>query len=268
MKAERLRAWVGYGLSSIFVVAAIAGPWVAPFPEGALDLARELQGPSARHWLGTGENGVDLLSALLYGARLAGIVSFGSVIVSCAIGTLLGAAGAYAGGRADRFLMWLVDVFMAFPGLLLNAAVVALVARPGTGHLVAALAVSGWVGYARLARAQVLTMREREFVVAARALGASPLRVVVRHLVPNVVGPIVVMATFGLGGAVLVEASLSFLGMGTGGETWGSLLDQGTAYLLRTGHVTLVAGLAITLTILGFQLAGDALRDRLDPSGK
>ncbi len=260
---DRLRAVVGYGLSALFVALAIVGPVLAPFPEGALDLAHELEGPSGRHWLGTGENGIDLFSALLYGARLAGIVSFGSVVVSCLLGTLLGAAAAYAGGRADQLLVWLVDVFMAFPGLLLNAAVVALVARPGTGHLVFALAVSGWVGYARLARAQVLSLREREFVVAARALGASPARVVVRHLVPNIVGPIVVQATFGLGGAVLVEASLSFLGMGTGGDTWGSLLDQGTAYLLRTGHVTLVAGLAITLTILGFQLAGDALRDRL-----
>jgi peptide/nickel transport system permease protein len=264
--ANRWRSAVGYGLSGLFVVLAVLGPLLAPYPEGALDLAHELEGASARHLLGTGENGVDLLSAILYGARLAGIIAFGSVALSCAIGTIVGAAGAYAGGRTDRFLMWLVDVFMAFPGLLLNAAVVALVARPGTMHLVAALAVSGWVGYARLARAQVLSLRDRDFVVAARALGASPARVVVRHLVPNVVGPIVVMATFGLGGAVLVEASLSFLGMGTGGETWGSLLDQGTAYLLRTGHVTLVAGLAITLTILGFQLAGDALRDRLDPN--
>ena len=145
-------------------------------------------------------------------------------------------------------------------------AVLALVSRPGVVHLIAALSVTGWVGYARVARAEVLRLREREFVQAARALGASPARLFFRHVLPNATGPLVVQATFGLGAVVLAEASLSFLGLGPGASaSWGSLLDQGTAHLLQTPRLAMVAGVAITATVLGFNLSGDWLRDRLDP---
>jgi peptide/nickel transport system permease protein len=160
----------------------------------------------------------------------------------------------------------LTDAAQSFPSILVNMAVLALVARPGVGHLVLALSVTGWVGYARVARAEVLRLREREFVTAARCLGASPARVFFRHVLPNASGPLVVQATFGLGATVLAEASLSFLGLGPGASaSWGALLDQGTAHLLRTPRLAMLAGALIAATVLGFNLTGDWLRDRLDP---
>jgi len=152
--------------------------------------------------------------------------------------------------------------------VLVNMAVLALVARPGVLHLIAALSVTGWVGYARVARAEVLRLREREFVTAARAMGALPARVFFRHVLPNASGPLIVQATFGLGAVVLAEAALSFLGLGPGASaSWGALLDQGTAHLLQAPRLAVTAGLAITVTVLGFNLTGDWLRDRFDPRG-
>jgi peptide/nickel transport system permease protein len=159
-----------------------------------------------------------------------------------------------------------VDVLLAFPGILLNLAIVAIVPSAGVGVFVFALAVNGWVGYARVARGQVLEVREREFVIAARALGASPGRVMLRHVVPNVLSPLIVQATFGFAGVILVEASLSFLGLGRlHPYSWGALLAQGTTYLWRTQHLAMVPGLAIAAVVLGCNLLGDGLRDRLDP---
>jgi peptide/nickel transport system permease protein len=162
--------------------------------------------------------------------------------------------------------MRVVDVLLAFPGILLNLAIVAIVPSAGVGVFVFALAINGWVGYARVARGQVLEVREREFVIAARAIGASPWRVMLRHVVPNILSPLIVQATFAFAGVILVEASLSFLGLGNlHGYSWGSLLAQGTTYLWRTQHLAMVPGLAIAMVVLGCNLLGDGLRDRLDP---
>ncbi len=260
------RALLGLPLVALFALTALAGPWIAPYSHRAIDLAHELAGPSRAHWLGTAENGVDVLSVLLAGARLAGTVALSTVTVSLAVGTLLGGGATFVGGRLAAVVARVTDAAQSFPSLLVNLAVLAAVARPGVGHMVMALAVTGWVGYARVARAEVLRLRDREFVDAARALGASPWRVFTRHILPNAAGPLVVQATFGLGAAVLAEASMSFLGLGPGAAaSWGSLLDQGTAHLLRTPRLALVAGGAIAATVLGFNLAGDWLRDRLDP---
>ncbi len=268
MKAGRLPGRVGGVIVAVFLFAAAVGPLLAPYGPGRLDPGHELESPSAAHLFGTGENGVDLLSAILHGARLAALIALAVVTISLVVGTLVGTVAAYAGGWVDRAARIVIDVFMAFPHIVLNVAFAALVARPGAIHLVLALCLTGWVGYARICRAQVLALRDREFVVAARALGVPPWAIVLRHLVPQLVGPLVVQATYSAGATILVESSLSFLGLGATSVSWGALLDQGTGYLLRTSRVAVVAGAAIAVTLLGFNLAGDALRDRLDPRSR
>ena len=257
---------VGAALIGLFLLVALLGPLVAPYDPTAQSLEHLLEGPSAAHLLGTDENGCDLLSALLHGTRLAAFVSLVVVSISLVVGVTVGTVAGYFGGLVDEGLMRVVDILLAFPGILLNLAIVALVQRPGLAHLVFALAVNGWVGYARVARGQVLGLREREFVQAARAIGASPIRIMARHVVPNIMTPLIVQATFGFAGVILVEASLSFLGVGRlASYSWGSLLAQGTTYLWRTQHLALVPGLAIALVVLGCNLLGDGLRDHLDP---
>lgn len=251
------------GGAALFVLFAILGPWIAPHDPEAIDLRRAYVPPHAGHWLGTGDNGIDLLSALLHGARVAGLVAGGVVTISVVVGTLLGTLAGYLGGVVDDLVGAAADLLQAFPGIVLNIAILALVDQPGVGHVVLALAIPGWVLYARLARAEALALRQREFVQAAVALGAPTHRVLLRHVVPNLLGPIFVQATAGVGGVILAEATLSFLGLGPSqGHSWGALLDQGSAVLLRFPHVALVAGSAISLTVLAFNLGGDALRDR------
>jgi peptide/nickel transport system permease protein len=164
--------------------------------------------------------------------------------------------------------MRIVEILMAFPGILMNIAIVAVVAHPGLGVLIGALVVNGWVGYARVARGQALSLRERDYIAAARAVGASHPRIIFRHVIPNLLAPVIVQMTFGVGGVILIEASLSFLGLGPQVDyTWGAMLDQGTSFLWRDGyaHYALIPGLAITWVVLGANLLGDGLRDRLDP---
>lgn len=266
MASRLARTPVGVTIVALFSFAAVAGPWIAPYDPQTIDLPHQYETPSWQHPLGTGDNGVDLLSALMHGARLAGEVGLVVVGLSLLIGTLVGTLAGYRGRWTDHAVTGLADLVQAFPAIVLNIAILALVARPGLGHLVLALIVPGWVMYARIARAQALSLREREFVVAARALGVPEWRIVVRHVVPNVAGPLVVQATAGLGVVVLAESTLSFLGLGPGKSTsWGALLNQGSAVLLRFPHVALFSGGAISVTVLGFNLAGDWLRDRLDP---
>ncbi len=256
-------------LCGVFFLVALLGPWLVDASPDAIDLAHAYELPSARHWLGTTDNGVDLASALVHGARLAASISVSVVLVTSIVGGLLGAIAGLFGGRIDALVSGLADLVQAFPGVLLNIALLAVVARPGVGHVVFALSATGWVLYARLARAEALSLREREFVQAARALGASEARVLLRHVLPNLVSPLVVQATLGFGGAILMESTLSFLGLGPARATsWGALLDQGSAVLLRFPHVALISGGAMALTVLSFNLAGDAVRDALDPRAR
>lgn len=265
---KRRLPWSFVGCGLFFTLAAV-GPTLAPGGPWQLDLEHAYEGPSAAHWLGTGDNGIDLLAGLLHGARLAAVIGLSVVLVSLAIGTVLGAVAGWRGGAADAAISGLADLVQSFPAVLLNIALLALVSRPGVEHVVLALSANGWVLYARLARAETLALREREFVVAAQALGASESRVLSRHILPNLAGPLVVQGTAGFGGAVLMESTLSFLGLGPSGTlSWGALLDQGSAVLLRFPHVALASGCAIGLTVLSFNLAGDALRDALDPTAK
>jgi len=260
---------VGVSIVAAFLLLAIAGPWLAPFDPETIDLRHQFEPPSWKHPLGTADNGVDILSVLLHGARIAGLVGVAVVTLSLAIGTLFGIVAGYRGGVSDRIVVGLADLLQAFPGLVLVIAIAALVASPGVEHVVLALVVGGWVLYARIARAETFRIRELEYVQAARALGMGEGRILGRHVLPNLAGPLVVQATSGFGGAVLAESTLSFLGLGPGkAASWGALLDQGSAVMLRFPHVMLYAGGAIAVTVLGFNLAGDWLRDRLDPRSR
>jgi peptide/nickel transport system permease protein len=257
---------VGAILIAAFFAMALLGPLLAPYSPEAQNLGHQLEHASRAHWLGTDENGCDLLSQLLYGARLAAGISLATVGLCFGFGTALGTIAGYYGGAVDETIMRVVDVLLAFPGILLNLAIVAVVPSAGAGLFVFALAVNGWVGYARVARGQVLEVREREFVLAARALGAPPWRVMLRHIVPNILSPLIVQATLSFASVILLEASLSFLGLGRlRPYSWGALLAQGTTYLWLTRHLAMVPGLAIAGVVLGCNLLGDGLRDRLDP---
>lgn len=256
----------GLGVAVALVLTALLAPVLAPYSPTAIDLTAELQKPSHAHWFGAGENGIDVLTHVLYGARVSLIVSLFTVALSAAIGVTLGLVSGFFGGLIDEALMRVVDILLAFPGILL-AIFITAVLGPSLANVVFALAATGWTGYARLVRAQVLSLREREYVQAARALGAPNSRILFRHLLPNSLGPILIQATFAFPGAILAEASLSFLGLGApaGTPSWGALVDQGTQYLLVAPHVAVFPGIALAIVVLGFNFLGDAVRDELDP---
>lgn len=260
------RTVIGLVGVTALVVCAIFAAWLAPYSPQQVDLLRELAPPDGTHWLGTDENGADLLSQILYGARVAAVVGLGTVLICATVGVAVGAVSGYFGGAVDEVLMRVIDVLMAFPGILLAILLIALTRSPSVAAVVFALSLTGWAGYARLVRGQILSLRERPFVVAARAMGAPAWWIIARHLIPNVMAPVIVQATFGMAAAILAEAGLSFLGLGPDGvPSWGALLDQGARYFLVSPHLALYPGLAIALSVLCINLLGDALRDRWDP---
>lgn len=251
-------------------MCAIFAPWLAPQDPARIVLADRLAAPSAAHLLGTDELGRDLLSRTLYGARISMLVGVCVVAASLALGLIVGCIAGYYGGRVDRFVNVVVmNAFLSFPGILLAIAFVAFLG-PGLWNVIFALAIGGWVGYARLVRAQVLATREREFVEAARALGASDWRVITRHILPNMIQPVIVQAAIGMAGAIMAEATMSFLGLGVPPPTasWGSMLNDGRAHLFDAPHVVLVPAAAVMLAVLAFNFIGDALRDYLDPRAR
>ena len=253
----------------VLVVVAIFAPYISPYDPTAIRLAEGLSGPSITHPLGQDKLGRDILSRIIYGARISLYVGVATVMLSAFVGTVVGAVSGYAGGVVDEVVMRLIDILLAFPGILLAVAVMAILG-PSLNNIVIALTVLGWVGYARLVRGQVLALREFEFVLAARALGADARRIITRHLLPNVLGPVIVQATFGMAGAIVAEAGLSFLGLGTQPPTpsWGSMLNDGREFLLTTPHLTTFPGLAIMTVVLGLNFLGDGLRDILDPKSR
>ncbi|MGB6675777.1 MAG: ABC transporter permease [Terriglobales bacterium] len=263
-------ALTGVVLVTVFVICAIFAPWIAPQDPAHIDLPTRLAGPSLSHWCGTDELGRDILSRLIYGSRISMLVGSCVVAASLAMGLIVGSIAGYYGGRIDRFINVVVmNAFLSFPGILLAIAFVAF-RGPGIFNLVLALSLGGWVGYARLVRAQVLSAREREFVEAARALGASDLRVIVRHILPNIIQPIIVQAAIGMAGAILAEATMSFLGLGVPPPTasWGTMLNDGRAHLFDAPHLVIFPALAVMLAVLSFNFIGDALRDFLDPRSR
>ncbi len=263
-------AAAGVVLVVIFVIFALFAPWIAPRDPAAIDLPARLETPSHAHWLGTDELGRDILSRVIYGARISMLVGSSVVLTSLALGLLIGSIGGYYGGAIDRFVnIVLMNAFLSFPGILLAIAFVAF-RGPGIFNLVLALSLGGWVGYARLIRGQVLAAREREFVEAARALGASDLRIIARHILPNIIQPVIVQAAIGMAGAVLAEATMSFLGLGVPPPTasWGTMLNDGRVHLFDAPHLVIFPALAVMLAVLSFNFIGDALRDYLDPRSR
>jgi ABC-type dipeptide/oligopeptide/nickel transport systems, permease components len=256
----------GAVITILIIVVALAAPLLAPYDPSVQDTSRRLEGPSHQHLLGLDDLGRDVLSRVLYGARVSLRVGFSVVILASLIGVTLGAISGYFGGWVDTIIMRLSDILLAFPGILLAIAFVAVLG-PSLNNVIIALSVIGWVGYARLVRGQVLKVREIEFVMAAKALGARSHRVIIFHLLPNVINPVIVMATLGLAGAILSEAALSFLGLGVQPPTpsWGAMLSTGRRYLGLANHLAIFPGLAIMLAVMGFNFLGDGLVDALDP---
>jgi peptide/nickel transport system permease protein len=263
-------ATIGIVLVLIFLLFALFAPFLAPQDPAQIDLPHRLAGPSALHWCGTDELGRDISSRLIYGARISMLVGTCVVAGSLFLGLIIGSIAGYYGGQIDRFVNVVVmNAFLSFPGILLAIAFVAF-RGPGIFNLVLALSLGGWVGYARLVRAQVLATRDREYVEAARALGASDWRVIVRHILPNIIQPIIVQAAIGMAGAILAEATMSFLGLGVPPPTasWGSMLNDGRAHLFDAPHLVLFPAAAVMLAVLSFNFIGDALRDYLDPRSR
>jgi peptide/nickel transport system permease protein len=257
-----LSALLGLG----FCAPALLAPWLAPHDPLGLDLLGSLAPPDWAHPLGRDEQGADILSRLLYGARISLLVGLATVTVSATLGIAVGLVAGYAGGWVEQAAMRAVDVLLAFPGLLLAIALVAVLG-PGLGNVVLALSALGWTGFARLVRGQVLTVKGLDYVQAAQSLGAGHLRLMTRHILPNVLAPVLVQASFAIAGAILSEASLSFLGLGVpaGTPSWGAMLAEGRHVLVEAPHVSIFPGLAIMGVVLGFNLLGDALTDWLDP---
>ena len=260
-------AAAGVFLLSVFIICGVTAPILAPQSPTSIDLLHRLQSPSAAHWAGTDELGRDILSRLLFGARLSLAVSVSVVGISLALGLGIGGLAGYLGGWVDTALTtFAMNTFLALPGILLAIAFAAFLGS-GFSNLVLALAIGGWAGYARLVRAQVMAVREREYVDAARALGASGLRIFFRHILPNIVQPILVQAAIGMAGVILAEATLSFLGLGipAPAPSWGAMFNDARSHLFDSPHLVLFPALAVAGAVLGFNFLGDALRDELDP---
>jgi len=257
----------GAAIVCVALLAAVIGPAIAGVDPAFQNLPLRLEGPSLSHWFGLDELGRDILARLLAGARISLLVGAVVVGISATVGTLLGSIAGYYGGIIDDLMSRVSDILMAFPGLLLAIAVVAVLG-PSLTNVVLALTLIGWVGYARVVRGQVLRVRELEYVQAARALGATTPRILVRHIVPATLPALIVQATLGMGGAILAEASLSFLGLGVQPPTpsWGTMLNYGRSHVLDAPHLTIFPGLAIAVLVLGFNFLGDGLRDALDPT--
>ena len=260
-------AYIGFAIAGLFILAAIFAPFIATYDVTAQNLAMRYVGPTVEHWFGTDGLGRDVFSRVVFGARISLEVGITVVFVSAIFGTVIGAIAGFYGGFVDRFLSgYVFNVFLAFPGLLLAIALVAFLGA-GQGKLIAALCIIGWVGYARVMRGQVLKVREYDYVLAARALGASNLRILFTHILPNAVQPLIVQASLGMAGAVLSEASLSFLGLGIPppAPSWGTMVEEARQFFSNSPHVLFFPGMAIALTVLAFNFIGDGLREYLDP---
>ena len=260
-------AAAGVLLLALFVVCAVFAPVLAPHDPAQLDLNARLLPPSHAHFFGTDELGRDILSRTLYGARISLIVAVSVVAISLSIGLVAGALAGFYGGWLDAIInIYVMNAFLALPGILLAIAFVAFLG-PGLWNLILALSIGGWVGYARLVRAQVMAVKEREFVEAARALGAGDLRILLRHILPNILQPVIVQAAIGMAGAVLAEATLSFLGLGIPppAASWGSMMNDARSHLFESPYMVAFPAIAVMLCVLSFNFIGDALRDRMDP---
>jgi peptide/nickel transport system permease protein len=253
----------------LLIVLALFGPWIAPYPEqgkGRTNVPERFDPPSAKYWLGADQLGRDVLSRIIIGSSIALRVPTIVVILAVAVGAPLGALAGYAGGWLDNLIMRLTDLFLAFPSLLLAVAIVAALG-PGLTNAMLAIAISWWPWYTRLVRGVTLSLRERYFVEAARSIGVPDRTIILRHILPNCVTPILVQATIDFGTVILAEGSLAFIGLGTQppAPDWGLMVSQGRSYILDEWWISTFPGLAIFISVLAFNLLGDTLRDILDP---
>jgi len=263
--ASRSWLYAGTAILLLLTAAALFAPVIAPYDPLGQNLDQDLIPHSSEHWLGTDKLGRDILSRIIYGGRISLLVGITTVALSLAIGIVIGSLSGYFGGWIDQMLMRLVDILMAFPGILLAIAFTAVLG-PGLDHVILALCLIGWTSYARLVRGEILSLRERDFIQAARSLGCRPKRIILRHLLPNLLPPLLIQSTFGLAAAIVAEGSLSFLGLGVEPPTpsWGAMLNDGRQFLLVAPHLTTYPGLGLMISVLALNLIGDALQDRLD----
>jgi ABC-type dipeptide/oligopeptide/nickel transport system permease subunit len=278
-REERARIWkrfkryrpglFGLAFILLLVLMAIAAPLIAPYSPESVDTKLRGDGPTGIHWLGNDDIGRDILSRIIYGARVALIVGVGATTIAVTIGVLVGATAGYFGGKVDFALSRLIDTLMAFP-LLALLLTLSTVFGPSLRNVVIVIGCTVWASYARVVRAEVLSLRERDFVLAARAAGASDRRIITRHLIPNAIGPVIILASLAVGGIIILESALSFLGLGVQRPTasWGTMLSDGRDFLRNYPHIAIAPGIAIALTVLAFNLVGDGLRDALDPRQK
>ena len=264
---QSVLARIGFVAAVVLVLVALLAPWIAPADPASQNLPARLESPSRAHWMGTDELGRDTLTRTMYGARVSLFVAV-SVVCGCGLtGLSIGLLAGFLGGWFDRLVnLLLINAFLSFPGILLAIAFAAFFG-PGIGKVILALIITGWAGYARLARAQVLKVKELEFILAARSLGASRRRIMLRHLLPNILQPVLIQATIGIAGAILAESTLSFLGLGVLAPvpSWGAMLNDARSHSFDAPHLVIFPALAVMSAVLAFNLLGDAWRDWLDP---
>ena len=256
----------GSGIVLLFFLISLLAPWLAPYDFGQIDLTNVLASPSASHLFGTDQLGRDVLSRMIWGARISLKVGFAATGVAIIIGTILGAVSGYYGGWIDAAIMRFVDIMLCFPTFFLILAVIAFL-EPSIWNIMIIIGLTGWMGVTRLVRADFITLKERDFVQAARAIGASDLRIIFLHILPNAMASILVAATLGIAGAILTESALSFLGIGVQPPTpsWGNILTAGKDNIDIAWWLSLYPGLAILITVVGYNLLGEGIRDALDP---
>ena len=249
----------------LLILTAISAPLISPYDPSEQNLFEGLKGPGSKHILGQDRLGRDILSRIIYGSRVSLQVGIMAVGISLIIGLIIGSASGYFGGFIDNLFMRIADILLAFPGILLAIGITAVLG-PSLTNVILALSIISWVGYARLIRGQILSVREYEYVSAARAIGAGDFRIITKHILPNIIAPVLVQASFGMAGAITAEAGLSFLGLGTQPPTpsWGSMLNEGRNYLLVAPHLTIFPGIAIMIVVIAFNFLGDSLRDLWD----
>lgn len=267
--AKNKAAMVGAFIVLIFIVLAILAPWIAPHDPLDIQMAKKLQTPSAEHWFGTDDKGRDILSRILYGARISLTVGIVSTVIGAIVGVFLGIVAGFYGRWIDSLIMRICDVLLAFPGILLALAIVSVLG-PSTFNVILAVAFFAVPTFARIVRGSTLSVKKLEYIDAIRAMGSSDGRIIFKHILPNIVSPIIVQATLYIASAIIIASALSFLGMGTQPPTpeWGMMLSQGRSYVAQAPHLTLFPGLVILVVVIGFNLFGDGLRDALDPKSK
>ncbi|MCA9834926.1 MAG: ABC transporter permease [Thermomicrobiales bacterium] len=264
--ARHKGALIGIGFIILLIVVALTCQWIAPYDPNKTNLKLRGHGPSWEHWFGNDDIGRDILSRIMYGARVALLVGICSTTIAVSIGVLVGSMAGYFGGWVDFTLSRLIDTLMAFPILALLLTLSAVLG-PSLRNVIIIVGVTFWASYARVIRAEVLSLRERDYVLAAQASGASDRRIILQHIVPNAIGPVIILASLAVGGVIIFESALSFLGMGISRPTpsWGTMLSDGRDHIRNYPHIAIFPGLAIAFTVLAFNLIGDGLRDALDP---